>query len=228
MPKRPLLQSGHDGAEDGTIMTQTSGIQGGPETGIGHGHIRESGIAIGGGSTTPTKTGLSTGAVGGDFVCGQAHKTVTVHAIADTRAATGGRRQKNETRTKTLAVASIADENTGDARAETTRKTRSAHHEHALPLLSLPLPPAVHVVVLRLPRPSVPLRSHRRHFLLPLSRPKWTNTSKIRTTLVLTLPPSPSLLCPTRDLSVTQSTKRGMPCWNFYANAERTRKRKRG
>ena len=105
-------------------MTQTSGIQGEPETGNGHGRIRESGIAIGGGSTD---------GVDGDIARGQAHKVVNTNEIAATRVATTGRHQKNETGTRTLAVASIADENTGDTRAETTRSTtnvdggRAAH-----------------------------------------------------------------------------------------------------
>ena len=305
MQRRLPLQRGRGGAGSGTIMTQTNGIQGEPEIGNGHGHIREPGTAIGGGSTR---------GVDGDIARDQTHQAVNMNEIAATRVATSGRRQKNGTRTRTLAVPSVADESTGDTRAETTRRTtnvdggrvahqilsktyltnaaalhrfqktevykeksqlkiaryatylhprgphrrllktmqwtltpslaahrrarkeiqmmshcRSAHHhEYAHYRLRLRLLPAVHVVVPRRPRPFAPLRSHHRHFLPPLSRPKWTNTSRIRTTLVSTLPPYQSLLYPKQDLSMTQNTRPGTLCSNFYANAERTKKRRRG
>lgn len=117
-------------------MTQMSGIRGGPETGSGP--IQEPGIAIGG-ARRETLVRMSsngrgsTSGVDGDIARGQAHKVVNTNEIAATRVATTGRHQKNETGTRTLAVASIADENTGDTRAETTRSTtnvdggRAAH-----------------------------------------------------------------------------------------------------
>lgn len=119
-------------------MTQTSGIQGGPEMGTVHGHIRELGIPIGearGGNTDLVKTSLSarenTGEVDGDAVCGQAHKIANANEIADTRATTSGPRQQNEARTGTLTAVSVADENTDDTRAETTRRTTNVDGEQA-------------------------------------------------------------------------------------------------
>lgn len=77
----------------------------------------------------PAKTGLSargnTGGVGRDIAHGRAHKLANANEIVDTRAATSGRHQKNETgtRTRTLTVVSVTDENTDDTRAETRRTT---------------------------------------------------------------------------------------------------------
>lgn len=124
MRKRLPLQHGRGGARGGASVTQTNGIQGRPKIGNGHDHIREPGTAIGGG--TPSRTSLSergsTGGVDGDISRGQAHKIVNVNEIADTRAATSGRR-KNGTGTRILAPVNVTDGNMDDTRAEMTRRT---------------------------------------------------------------------------------------------------------